>query len=274
MNKEWCEKQNKKVEEEYKELRMDIRNYIYRLLLDMDIDLTIKEAYDLNEYLTDIRFSYRLLVFWFKHLAKRIGNEGLFEKAENDGLFKKIDSYKDKSYYIDKDDKCYCFNRYMDSDIVNFDGDVLITDPCYIMNDEDNGRDDWTYCNYGSDMEKLGITTYITNDTIYGDWSCHMYDDKKREVGRFCADAGLVSIIDLKQALEYNEKGVYELISKQTWCATVITNFKGTGQVKVKEVTYTYDGEEHTDYEAYVELIGIDKSTGNKVHFISQQTGL
>ena len=101
-----------------------------------------------------------------------------------------------------------------------------------------------------------------------------MYDDKKREVGRFCADAGLVSIIDLKQALEYNEKGVYELISKQTWCATVITNFKGTGQVKVKEVTYTYDGEEHTDYEAYVELIGIDKNTGNKVHFISQQTGL
>ena len=49
---------------------------------------------------------------------------------------------------------------------------------------------------------------------------------------------------------------------------------KDTFQVKVKEVKYMYEGKEHTDYEAYVELIGINKNTGKNVHYISAQTGL
>ncbi len=55
---------------------------------------------------------------------------------------------------------------------MKFKGDIIITDPCYVMR-EDNGKsDDWSKCNYGSNMEALGIKTYLTNSTEYGDWSC------------------------------------------------------------------------------------------------------
>lgn len=35
--------------------------------------------------------------------------------------------------------------------------------------------DHWKKCEYGENMEVLGITNYISKDTIYGDWSCTTY---------------------------------------------------------------------------------------------------
>ncbi len=160
------------------------------------------------------------------------------------------------------------FNRFLDSKIVEFDGDVLITDPCYIMK-----GNDWRKTDYGSNLEAVGIKTYVTNDTIYGDWACTVYDKNELSVGEFCADAGLVSIISLEEANAYNKTDIDDLLKKD-WCATVIKDFKGTGQVVVREIEYEYEGKKETDYEAYVELIGVDKNTGEHVRFFSAQTGL
>lgn len=63
---------------------------------------------------------------------------------------------------------------------MKFKGTIIITDPCYIIRAEHHGttpitKNDWKACNYGENMKVLGINTYITKDTIYGDWSCTTY---------------------------------------------------------------------------------------------------
>lgn len=43
---------------------------------------------------------------------------------------------------------------------MRFKGDIIITDPCYICKESeyrDNNISDWELCNYGEDMEVLGI---------------------------------------------------------------------------------------------------------------------
>ena len=98
--------------------------------------------------------------------------------------------------------------RYQSTPEKEFDGDIIITDPCYIIRNE-NGitKNDWHYCEYGEYMERLGIKNYLTHDTIYGDWGCTVFDsDTKKPLGRFCADAGLVSVFLLHEVLAYRQK--------------------------------------------------------------------
>ena len=74
--------------------------------------------------------------------------------------------------------------RYQSTPEKEFDGDIIITDPCYIIRNE-NGitKNDWHYCEYGEYMERLGIKNYLTHDTIYGDWGCTVFDsDTKKPV--------------------------------------------------------------------------------------------
>ena len=270
------------------------------------------------------------------------------------------------------------YDRYLDSEPMEFDGDIIITDPCYIMNDkndldfknspswwefvskvtteersngkggtytcynmpkaedypdcrvktkEDYGEDkflyelekdcnppimfsptlksewdayhkaeeawrnitrsDWERCEYGSEMEVLGIHNYMTRDTLYGDWSCTTYDlNTKKPIGEFCADAGLVSVISLDEVLKYNPEFDYHL--NRTWTTTWIKDFKGTVQFVVKEVIWHRDddyirtdgsyawhkGDKAVDYEVEVVGHGINKTTGEPIDFIGTQTGL
>lgn len=53
---------------------------------------------------------------------------------------------------------------------MKFNGTIIITDPCYIVKDND-----WDKCDCGDNMERLGFTNYICGSTIYGDWSCFTY---------------------------------------------------------------------------------------------------
>lgn len=53
---------------------------------------------------------------------------------------------------------------------MKFNGTLIITDPCYIINKSNDG--DWHKCDYGDGMEKLGITNYLSSSTGCGDWSC------------------------------------------------------------------------------------------------------
>lgn len=250
------------------------------------------------------------------------------------------------------------YDRYLDSEPMEFDGDIIITDPCYICKEKEeigtypNPKDfmsyenvkdypdsailtddkllepsdsdddaaaikklmiklgigsryvseqynaeqvnykqalekyrednlsDWALCNCGFEMEKLGIHHYMTRDTLYGDWSCTTFDcDTKKEIGKFCADAGLVSVILLEDVLKYNP-GFDNHLNK-VWTTTWIKDFKGTVQFIVKRDSGVYDddsvyhkkGDKWEDYSVEVVGTGINKKTNEPIHFLGMQIG-
>ena len=140
---------------------------------------------------------------------------------------------------------------------VRFDGDIIITDPCYIISN-DHDDDDWERCEYGDAMEELGLTNFLCASTIYGDWSCTTYNEKNDDVlGRFCADAGLVGVFLLEEVLKYNPK--YDDIEKCPHAVTVVRDFHG--EVEIACEVDEEDGEEV-----------VVRGTGN-INFCSRQTG-
>lgn len=152
---------------------------------------------------------------------------------------------------------------------MKFKGTIIITDPCYIINHYGtNNYDDWKKCKYGRTMKVLGINTYLTQDTIYGDWSCTTYNsDTKEVIGEFCADAGLVSVFLLDEVLKYNPDFDYHI--KRPWTTTLIKDFDG--DIEIKIVEYEYFSEYHNKIikDKEVRVIG----TGN-INFFTTQTGL
>lgn len=189
-----------------------------------------------------------------------------------------------------------------------FQGTIVITDPCYIVKkcteknpypfpwttvnikapniDEmikqytewEKTHDDWLKCAYGYNMEALGIYNYITENTIYGDWSCTAYkitedpykvvnnlaeaiakdEDygiKCSKLGNFCADSGLVSVFNLDEVRKYNPD-IDKWIASHDWCVTMIPDFDG-------EANY------YVDEQNSAHIVGV----GN-INFFTDQTGL
>ena len=189
-----------------------------------------------------------------------------------------------------------------------FKGTIIITDPCYIVkkcteknphpfpwtevniknpnikemvkqyNEWEDSHDDWKKCKYGTNMEALGISTYFTESTIYGDWGCSTYkieenpyavvnnfveayeneeeyEIKCSKLGDFCADAGLVSVFLLNEVRKYNPD-IDKWIEEHSWCVTTIPNFNG-------EVNY------YVDKSNEAHIVGI----GN-INFFTAQTEL
>jgi hypothetical protein len=133
---------------------------------------------------------------------------------------------------------------------MKFKGDIIITDPCYII--PDNESNDWERCDFGENMEVLGIKNYICRDTIYGDWSCTTFNKRDEEIGQFCADAGMVGVFLLKEVLKYNPKFDYHI--KRKWTTTWIKKFDG-------EINFEIVDDE-------VSVVG----SGN-INFYTRQTG-
>jgi len=129
-------------------------------------------------------------------------------------------------------------------------------------------KDDWESCNYGDNMEVLGIHNYLTRGTIYGDWSCTTYNSKTHEMlGEFCADAGLVSVFLLDEVLAYNPDFDYHIT--KPWTTTLIKNFDGDITMEVVPFTY-HDEDDDVDVDdEEVRVIG----KGN-IDFFTTQTGL
>lgn len=89
-----------------------------------------------------------------------------------------------------------------------------------------NNISDWELCNYGEDMEAIGIKNYICRDTLYGDWSCTTYNSNTKEIlGQFCADAGMVGVFLLEEVLKYNPEFDYHI--ERPWTTTLINDFDG-----------------------------------------------
>lgn len=148
-----------------------------------------------------------------------------------------------------------------------FDGDIIITDPCYII-DEANDED-WEKCGYGGEMEALGLENFISADTIYGDWSCTTYTKGSHKVlGNFCADAGQVGVFSLDEVVKYNPK--YKDYVVKPWTTTLIRNFKGRVWIEKN-----WRDDDINNFYTYVKVVGrgIDKITGERLDFFTSQTG-
>lgn len=130
---------------------------------------------------------------------------------------------------------------------MKFKGDIIITDPCYIIReDKDN---DWELCRYGGEMGKLGIKNYICRDTLYGDWSCSVYDDLDKKIGDFCADSGQVAVFLLDEVLKYNSDFNYHL--KKKWTTTLIKDFDGEVIFKVDDGNVHVIGKGNINFSSF-----------------------
>lgn len=157
--------------------------------------------------------------------------------------------------------------------IMDFNGDIVITDPCYLaanMTDEEHRNFDCAY------MTNYGIVG-IESDTYCGDWSCTTYDrltwnedGHSKPIGKFCADSGMVCVADLESVLKFNPKYDYHI--KNDWSTTLIRDFKGTVCIRIEQV----DGgnEIYPAYSASVMGQGVNSKTGEPIDFYTRQTGL
>jgi|WetSurMetagenome_2_1015567.scaffolds.fasta_scaffold10241_4 hypothetical protein len=132
---------------------------------------------------------------------------------------------------------------------MEFKGDVIITDPCYFIKDKD-----WEKSEYGNNLKQFGINTFLSSGTIYGDWSCTTFEKGTyKKLGKFCADAGMVTVALLKEVLQYNPDFDYHITNPFT--TTWLKDFDG-------DITICNDGE-----EVWIEGKG-------SVNFVTKQTGL
>ncbi len=142
-----------------------------------------------------------------------------------------------------------------------FEGDLLITDPMYVM----RAGEDWGRSAYGFRMEELGVRTYLTAETLMGDWDCRAYDAVTgKEIGRFCSDSGLVSVFLMEEILQYNPAYNEHLVHPYT--AVWIRDFRGTVQF----------GRRKTEGTEWICIMGqgINRTNGEEIRFITAPKGI
>lgn len=179
---------------------------------------------------------------------------------------------------------------------------LIITDPCYLDNmmNQDNMTDElrkyWDrVCgclnNDLCDLSRFGFTNGFACGTKYGDWSCTAYNvdfdprdiktyeqlleaynkvvtKDNRGIGKFCADAGMVCVVDSEELQKFNPY-FFEWAMFHTHCVTGI--FKFTGTVGVIDVV-----NEKSDYHSVNRILyGVAKNpdTYYGKNFITFQTG-
>lgn len=278
MDKVWQQKKEEWYKQELQRRRESILVAIESCeYLDDDFKKTKVEQF--KNITTDRQQLFRFVIDF------HVGFSYLKDEYDNDEGWKKYEEWLkdvDLDGYKEMIDCKYLYDgsRYIDSEPVEFDGDIIITDPCYVVSYEHGiTDDDWRTCDYGDSMEKLGINHYMTRDTLYGDWSCTTFNtDTEEEIGSFCADAGLVSVFALDEVLKYNPD--YKYIDD--WSVTYIKDFKGTVQFIVvytdgyyeDETEWHKKGEHWEDYSVQVVGHGINKVTGEPINFVGRQTGL
>jgi hypothetical protein len=135
---------------------------------------------------------------------------------------------------------------------MKFEGTIIITDPCYISNDADWGRE-FNWEDYKINLPQF--SDYIWDSSGYGDGSCKVYQMKSitnqmdlekiaytlsdnevseelkngirmrsTQIGQFCMDSGSFCVCYLNEALKYNPK---ILTDYGNWCYTIIEDFIG-----------------------------------------------
>ncbi len=116
-----------------------------------------------------------------------------------------------------------------------FCGDIVITDPCYIVK---NGED-WGLCDYGQAMDALGISAFLSSgeDDCGGSYILRAADGTV--LGEFCSDSAVVSVMDADELTAYNPAWADTLGNS---CYTVLRNFRGEITLRTGE-DWAFTGE-------------------------------
>ena len=157
--------------------------------------------------------------------------------------------------------------------VMDFNGDIFITVPCYLSVNMTNKERRNFDCAYMTNYGIIGIES----DTYYGDWDCSTFDrlsfdenDCPKLIGKFCADSGMVCVADLRSVLRFNPKYDYHIKNDRT--TTLIRNFKGTVCIKIDLANG--GNEIYPAYSASVIGQGVNIKTGEPIEFYTRQTGL
>jgi hypothetical protein len=214
MNKEWVEQkeaeQEKKIAESKKAIIKTINGCEW-----LDNSAKTKLVDQANEYENEPYHTANvmfLMISKFAPDAELVQIEDLLHELN-------IDNYLMSLRYRE-------YHHLLDSEPKEFDGDIIITDPCYIIKHRDEttrpkwseymklddyrgmskkeleeigyfedykrldeaqnkwdaeNPDDWDVCGCGDDMGALGLKTWMTRSTIYGDWSCTTFNSDTKE---------------------------------------------------------------------------------------------
>ena len=158
-----------------------------------------------------------------------------------------------------------------------FDGDVLVTDPCYLRHGGSDDGPGWDDEDTEMFVRKCG-GMYST--TYYGDWGCTIFRTEggfgriprgAKEIGHFCADAGLVCVIAMKDVLA-RSPGFGDWLREHRHCGAVIRNFKGKVSFLRRSCKVKLHGQVYTDTELRIHGEGTVK--GEPISFESMQTSL
>lgn len=162
-------------------------------------------------------------------------------------------------------------------DEAEFDGDVLVTDPCYLRH---GGSDD------GPGWDPEGTERFVRkcggmySTTYYGDWGCAIYRTKGVRgnipkgaecLGYFCSDAGLVCVVELKDVLK-RSPGFMDWLRSYGHCGAVIRNFKGKVSFLKRSWKVKLRGHVYTETELRVH--GNGTVGGEPISFESKQTSM
>ena len=187
--------------------------------------------------------------------AEIVGSK-MYHDMNIEGIFERVSRGPDAPSYAE---------AYLDSKPHHFHGDIVITDPCYF------GLEESYY-----ELDNV-LKDFIQRDTIYGDWSCHVFDmNTKQVLGRFCADSGQVCVADLDEVNEHNARWTEQYNPDfATFGYTVIRDFDGDAWFEVREEDYIdYKGNPAVDYVVVACGKGRNFKTGEEIVFEGKQTGL
>lgn len=268
MTHEWVEQEKKRLAEKFEDYPeallnewyeipaeyRDVRLKKYNLLPEIvNIGAAIKEGIPVRTIDIHLLFMYTdedFLDFYFK------GREELIPAAAKyyASFHKNLGQYYEYLEYgtvsvEEAEDK-----------VMEFNGDIVITDPCYLSaNMPKEKRRDFE-CTRISDYGIVGIES----DTYYGDWSCTTFaSTTKAKLGNFCADSGMVCVADLNSVLKFNPNFDYH--KTKDWTTTLIKNFKGTVSIKI-----TKNKEEWPAYIVSVVGHGVNTKTGEPIDFYTE----
>ncbi len=103
----------------------------------------------------------------------------------------------------------------------DFDGDIIITDPCYIA----KNSEEWDSCKYGQDLSAIQIRSFITFEHGDSVGTTLINTDTDEIIGEFASDSGMVSVMLLSEVEAHYPQALKTIAPS---CYTIIRNFQGT----------------------------------------------
>jgi len=120
------------------------------------------------------------------------------------------------------------FARHISQKTARFDGDILITDPTFFI----NSNEDWETCKHGERLDLLGIQSFLTFSQGDAVGTTLINTENDDILGEFASDSCMVSVILLSEVLAYRSNALKDIPSD---CYTVIHDFHGIIRAEMDE---------------------------------------